>query len=290
MLDLHPAPQPLTIAADAEGASRDTADTSSVGPGYHTFVARVLDRLSERLEIAWTREHDPRPGRTAAPWVGARQPLAERAAVEREHLTLLGRVLGAGGRPAPAGHATASTSGPGPGTQFTFDGAIATPLGPRDDAWLARAARDAAARGRHPAVVGRCHRRALPPRSGRWSSCGPSVRWRPPADDDERATMDEVLGLLRRALPSDASLPYPWREWAELITLRGIPDPIADRVLRQAERTDRARPPIGYRRRPVTITHEGWVLDVPGAFGERRTAEAWSGGERGRARDARRDA
>ena len=64
------------------------------------------------------------------------------------------------------------------------------------------------------------------------------IRWRPPADDPERAAMDEALGLLRRALPSDASLAYPWREWAELIKLRAMPDPIAERVFRQAERVD----------------------------------------------------
>jgi hypothetical protein len=43
------------------------------------------------------------------------------------------------------------------------------------------------------------------------------------------------------------------------------------------------RPPlIGYRRRPVTIVHEGWALDVPGSFTGRHTVEEWSGGEAGR--------
>ena len=108
------------------------------------------------------------------------------------------------------------------------------------------------------------------------------IRWRPPADDPERAAMDEALGLLRRALPSDASLAYPWREWAELIKLRAMPDPIAERVFRQAERVDKALPLIGYRRRPVTVAHEGWQVQVPGSFGEQRTPEEWRGGERGR--------
>ena len=82
--------------------------------------------------------------------------------------------------------------------------------------------------------------------------------------------MDEALGLLRHALPSDASLAYPWREWAELIRLRAMPDPIAERVFRQAERVDKALPLIGYRRRPVTVAHEGWQVRVPGSFGEQR--------------------
>ena len=61
-----------------------------------------------------------------------------------------------------------------------------------------------------------------------------------------------------------------------------MPDPIAERVFRQAERVDAALPLIGYRRRPVTVAHEGWQVRVPGSFGEQRTAEEWRGGERGR--------
>ena len=68
------------------------------------------------------------------------------------------------------------------------------------------------------------------------------IRWRPAADDAEKAAIDEVLSLLRKALPSDASLAYPWREWAELIRLRGIPDPIGERVFRQAEQVDAGCP------------------------------------------------
>ena len=40
--------------------------------------------------------------------------------------------------------------------------------------------------------------------------------------------------------------------------------------------------PIGYRRNPVRITHEGWSLWIPGDFAERRTPEEWWGGGPGR--------
>jgi hypothetical protein len=50
---------------------------------------------------------------------------------------------------------------------------------------------------------------------------------------------------------------------------------------RSATTTD-DRPPIGYRRQPVTVVHEGWTLEVPGSFAERRSAEEWWGGETGR--------
>ena len=41
-------------------------------------------------------------------------------------------------------------------------------------------------------------------------------------------------------------------------------------------------PPVGYRRDPVAISHEGWALEVPGSFAERRIAEEWWGGGAGR--------
>ena len=30
-------------------------------------------------------------------------------------------------------------------------------------------------------------------------------------------------------------------------------------------------PPVGYRRDPVRISHEGWSLEIPGEYAERRT-------------------
>jgi hypothetical protein len=42
-------------------------------------------------------------------------------------------------------------------------------------------------------------------------------------------------------------------------------------------------PLIGYRRQPVTVSHAGWALTIPGSFAERRSDEEWWGGEGGRA-------
>ena len=82
-----------------------------------------------------------------------------------------------------------------------------------------------------------------------------------------------------RATPS---LAYPWREWAELIRLRAAPDPIAERVFRHGRAGRPGLPLIGYRRRPVTIVHEGWAMPLPGTFSEQRSNGEWRGGERGR--------
>ena len=47
------------------------------------------------------------------------------------------------------------------------------------------------------------------------------VRWRPAIEEGEPEVVDEVLRLLRRAFPLEPSLPYPWREWKELLDIAG---------------------------------------------------------------------
>jgi hypothetical protein len=279
-LQLHPAAAAVTLTAGEDGRVSASATTSGVGPGYHTFVGRVLERLGEELAIAWTPPSDRRAG-SPAPWVGSRQPLADRAVVEREHLVQLRRVLerardqrGLGLHAIPIGLL--------PGTRFEHDGAVLTPLGPRDDAWLDRAVKlPRAAIDILPWWLDITDARYQLTRALviLWTE----VRWRTPTTDEERAAVDEALSLLRNAIRADGSLAYPWREWAELARLRALPDAIPDRVLPSADAADPTQPLIGYRRRPVEVVHEGWLLPaVPGTFSEARMDGEWRGGEGGR--------
>ncbi len=87
--------------------------------------------------------------------------------------------------------------------------------------------------------------------------------------------------MLSKAYPLDPTLPYPWSAWAEIVALRGIDDPMARQVVPRAMR-EGGGGAIGYRRGPVIISHEGWALEVPGSFAERRTPEEWWGGGAGR--------
>jgi hypothetical protein len=283
-IDLHPAAEPVTITADATGRVLASADVAAVGPGYHTFVARLLERLGATVGIAWLEDQQAEPAADVV--AGDRAPghaseqLLEREDVERAHLTGLGQSLGHALKLRRGGE-TGVHVGLREGTRFSSDGAILTPLGPRDDDWLDRAARDARiARDIRPwwvdAMDARYHlHRAL---CIMWTE----IRWRPPTDDAEVAAFDEALRHLRRALPMDPSLPYPWREWQELISLRGVSDPIEHRVTPRAGQADASSTPVGYRRRPVTVVQEGWALEVPGDFSERRTSEEWRGRDRGR--------
>src|SRR4029078_2481124 len=77
-----------------------------------------------------------------APWMCRNQPRAGRAAVEREPLEVLERLIGRACEQRRRGVPDVQV-GTLPGSQFETDAAIATPLGPRDDAWLARASKDA---------------------------------------------------------------------------------------------------------------------------------------------------
>jgi hypothetical protein len=302
---LHPAARPIRIEASDAGEVIVTAMTVPVGPGYHTYVASLLERMGDEHGIAWAKLATPPAGSTGraaapvepgAPSDGAGSPASfdptgafgsgDRHDAERGHLGWLRTALMAvqdGRRRGATGLHLATP----PGVRFTFDGAVATVLGPRDDAWLERALADPRiAADVWPwvadAMDARYHLgRAL---SLLWLE----VRWRPPVGAEEVQLADEILGTLRRAYPLEPGLVWPWHEWRELFTLRGQPDPATKALLERGAGPLVGGPPpdgaqpIGYHRRPVTIIHEGWALEVPGSFTSKRTLEEWSGGEAGR--------
>nr|MBA2380718.1 hypothetical protein [Chloroflexota bacterium] len=174
-----------------------------------------------------------------------------------------------------------------PGLRFTFDGAVACVLGPRDDTWLERALGDPrTAADVWPWVADAMDARYLLGRA--LTQLWLEVRWRPPVGVDEIQLVDDVLGTLRRAYALEPGLAWPWSEWRELFQLRGQPDPATRALLDRGGGglaggpADHEPTRIGYRRWPVTIVHEGWALEVPGSFTSERTAEEWTGGEAGR--------
>jgi hypothetical protein len=261
---LHPSAPDVVFIVDVAGAVEVTAVTAFTGPGYHTYLSRLLERIGEELAIVWSPQ----------------DPLPTRADVERTHLSWLRaqlvRTAEARRTGSPAVHL-----GTPPGVRYRIKGALATSLGPRTDEWLARAMADPrVAIDVWPwfsdAMDGRYHLdRAL---CLLWTE----IRWRPPADDAERATILETLGHLRRAHVLEPGLDVPWREWLELLALVGEPEPLRATVEMRAATVDPATLRLGYRRDPVTITHGGWTLDIPGGFAERRSEAEWWGGDGGR--------
>jgi hypothetical protein len=272
LVDLHPAAEAVRIVAPPDAPIAVTAPTTAAGPGYHRYVARLLSRMGEELDVAWAAGNEQ-----DAAGDGALQ--AGRADVERQHLiwlraTLL-RVREARERGLGAVQLCRVD-----GDRFAIDGPLATVLGPRDDHWLDRAIADPrVAIDAWPWWADAMDARYLLDRA--LSLMWTAVRWRIPALDGEAELLDEIVGLLHKAYPLDPSLPYPWREWCELLSLGGPAyRPSAVVTERAATATG---PLVGYRRSPVTVVHGGWALEIPGSFAERWADGEWWGGEAGRA-------
>ena len=248
-----------------------SADTSAVGPGYHTFVGRTLERAGDAVGVDWTGEAAQAaaaPVLVAAGSVGGGSPrirrpvpapstvapLMDRPGVERAHLAWLGHLLGRA-REARRQGVSGIDLGTRPGTTFRFEGALATPLGPRDDTWLEQAAGDA----RVAIDVGRGGlMRPTPATSSiaRCACCGRTCAGASRSATRSARSSTRRCGCYGGHLPLDPSLAYPWREWHELIGLRDVDDPMARQIADRATRSAAAGSRSAIADDPVTVTHE----------------------------------
>jgi hypothetical protein len=271
-MHLHPAAGEVEIAVVEGGRVSAVGSTAEVGPGYHTYLAHLLRRLGTANGIAWEPpDVQAGTGDLTGFFETGRREDAERPLLVWLRETLQRacdqRALGAEPLELLASRVD----------KFTIEGAIATPLGPRDDAWLTAAiANPRLAVEIWPWFADASDARYLLNRALclMWTD----VRWRPAIEEGEPEVVEEILRLLRRAFPLEPSLPYPWREWKELLDIAGDPDPMRERV--ESEATAAADGPrIGYRRNPVRIEQAGWQLTVPGSFAIHRTDDELRAGE-----------
>jgi hypothetical protein len=278
-LGLHPAASDVAISIAEGGELEVRASFGPAGPGYQTFVGRLIQRIGTEHGITWATEEEGDATDIGAGLIRDPARAADRGAAEHAYLTWLGSGLIAARDARRRGAPTIHLGTPA-GIRYEVDAALATPLGPRTDEWLGLAVADSRlAVDMTPWWADAIDARTLLHRALclMWTD----VRWRSPVNDDERRINDEVLRLLARAFPLDPSLAYPWREWLELLRDRGAADAMSRQVEARAARAPRG-PLIGYRRHPVLVLHEGWELEIPGSFTEARTAEEWTGGEAGR--------
>jgi len=273
MVSFHPGAEDivLTLRADAAPGTiglAASAVTSTAGPGYHAHVCEMLHALGAAFDVAWDPE-DPR-GETGdeTGYFHTKNRRALEDAAARWLQTLAGRVR----EVAADGNTGIALSMP-EGREYTHDGLVTTPMGPRDAGWLdatcldGRSGFDVFPWAEAGTGAGYLRGRAL---VRMWAD----VHWRAPGDDDEREMLEEIVALLEAAYRDDPERTYPWREWAEILALLGRDSILATRAQLRAE-TAPLTPPIGYRRRDVRVTLSGgWSMVVPGSL-----AEAWD--ERG---------
>lgn len=265
---LHPAAQDVEIRVMGRHQISLSASTAGVGPGYHAHVCEVAHALEEELGVVWSEIPGEPPDPTAFFSTG------NLPALEAAHLDWL---RGEGRRLSALPNLEGTRLGLSGPHRFRIGDAVATPLGPRDRAWIKRIAE-------HPEqgkdvfswwdlgvgpsfLLGRA-------RVQMWLG----IRWRKPVLDSEKAQIAEVLHLLHRAQEANPHLDYPWHEWAELCQLGSElgPLPGGDEAAwaGRAEAAAASGMPIGYRRSALLVElGEGWSIEIPGSF-----SEDWGGG------------
>ncbi|HEX8434914.1 hypothetical protein [Archangium sp.] len=267
-LRLHPAAEEVAIVAAGQGRVVVSANTSMVGPGYHRYLCDLLHSLGEALQVDWA---DP-----ALTTVGVGDPTGYFHSGDASDIAplMLAWLAGMAGRVLDfrkfgnSGATLSLRSGHG----FEYPGALLTPLGPRDEAWV-RAVHEDPLRGRDifpwwEPGLGASTRlgRAL---SRIWTD----MVWRPPLLEEERHLFRDVARLLELAWREDPSLPYPWREWQEVLGFLGIGGTLAEKVSERAAAAP-SGPLIGYRRGAVQVTlPEGWEIRIPGSLAEQSLAD-----------------
>lgn len=250
-LHLHPVDPGVRVHVASDGAVTVRADVSPVGPGFHVFLAQALGALGQDVDLAWSD----------LPRVGPRD--ASEHAQER----LMGAARAALDELADAPSGAVSLMLPAQ-ERFEHDSLVATPLGPRDMHWLAKAA-----------TGGHSLRDVFPwpepgfgPRYARGRALSLMwvfVRWREPRDDAERQTLEAVDRLLLDAWSGEPNQDLPWAEWAEVRRLLGTQDEHDPEIARRgAEVEPSVR--VGYRRRRVSVRlPAGWWVTVPGGLSSR---------------------
>ncbi len=277
LVSLHPGAEDVVLTLRGDGGLEASAVTSTAGPGYHAHVCDVLHALGARFDVAWAPED---PGGDTGDETGYFHT-KNRPALEDAMARWLAGLAGHARALLAEGRESIAFSLP-EGHEYALPGAVATPLGPRDAAWLEATHRDGRAGfdvfpWAEPGVgAGYLLGRAL---VRMWRD----VRWRRPGDDDEQETLEEVVALLEAAHRADPQRRYPWREWAEALALLERESLLATRAQLRAE-TAPAAPPIGYRRGEVrALLSGGWSLAIPGSLAERwDDARTWCALERGR--------
>jgi len=258
---MHPAAEDIELSFVSSSQLVASANTTTVGPGYHVFVTSVLKNLAHEFHARWERpaeDSEEFGDETGFFLTGNEKSLN---AEMTTWLAALANTFFDGSLDSEdGGIALCLPMNP----QFEVEQPAWTPLGPRDLKWL-----------RHTAQDGRSGKDFFA-----WWTPGfnaeyylgramtqmwVDVRWRRPINDSETAVLEDVADSLHRAFKLDPSLQYPWAEWKQLLELLDRDGAEAELVNLRAE----GEPTIGYRRSYVNFTLPGgWRIKIPGSFSD----------------------
>lgn len=274
-VSLHPTAEPMRVTIGSRGAIQASARTNTTGPGYHEFVCGLLDGMSERFGLRWHPSDDGSEVDDTSYFAHR-----DRARLDAEMLAWLNRLCASLLPDLRSGEATNIKVSMALEEDFEHDGAIATPMGPRDVSWVERVAADPAAGldffswWDSGESAGALAGEAL---ALMWTE----VRWCEPRSEKEEGLHKRVIELLSSAYRLDPTLAYPWREWQELVNCSQPDHPMRATVEEFAMKA--SGPRIGYRRSNVTrrMLFDGWSMRMPGSFCEEfegnETWVAWDG-------------
>lgn len=290
-VQVHPCAEDVELIAADTGRIALTANTSTLGPGYHIFLCELVEKLGRQFEIDWDEvaegkskddtgyffHHDPEAvRREMLRWLRAlARVVAEDEMLEQAEVRMVSM---------PLGYSYPDAQG------------VVTPLGPYSLDWFRAMAEGAeGGAGFFPwweegigaaFFLGRALTRM-------WQD----VRWRIPITDDEGELLMDVHLDLERAFRLDKNAALPWREWDEIVGYlngyygylefaeedAGGVDLEAE-ISRRSASADPEGARIGYRRGRVQVALTGgWSLTVPGELAEEwesggQTWSAWYGG------------
>ncbi|HKW65238.1 MAG TPA: hypothetical protein VJN89_21985 [Candidatus Acidoferrum sp.] len=257
----HPAAEEVELSLIDPEHLVASANTSTVGPGYHIYLCDLLKQWANDFHASWQQSDEESSDywdETEYFFTGDQQRVFDNMTNWLEALanTFFEKPI----KLNDYGNALCMPMD----VQFESQQMAITPLGPRDREWLYQTSQDGI-KGKDffawwdPSLDSEYFLgRAL---ALMWSN----VRWRRPANDQERRLLKEVDNSLRIAYGLNPSLKYPWTEWREI--LKNLDTDLEATELFRSHAV--GNPTVGYRRRRVWVTLPGrWRMHIPGSFSE----------------------
>jgi hypothetical protein len=258
---LHPSTEEFELVLIDSTSLVTSANTTTVGPGYHIFLTALLKDCATKFGLTWQEDAESNNGYgddTGFFFSGDEPRLREEMTWWLKALarTFFDGTFG----PEDTDIALCMPLNP----QFNAGQAAITPMGPRTRDWLLKTAED----GKHGSDffawwdsglgAGYHLGRAL---AHMWSN----VRWRKPMSESEKDVLADVANSLSSAYRLDPTLQYPWSEWLEILDLLETGEEERTWLIQRAIEPGQ----IGYRRGSVrTSLNGGWTIKVPGAFSD----------------------